>query len=189
MKMNMIIEILLISIGLAMDAFAVSITSGITIQKMKLGHAFMISAFFGFFQALMPLLGWALGFSFRTYIQSVDHWIAFILLGFIGTKMIIDSRSDEKDDSFNPLNVYILFTLSIATSIDALAVGITFSFLDIQIWYTSTIIGLITFVICLIGTKIGKTYRHLLEDKVEVFGGLILIAIGIKILVQHLFFS
>lgn len=188
MNINILLEVILIGIGLAMDAFAVSITSGITIRKMRLRHAFMISAFFGFFQALMPLIGWTLGLSFRSYIQFIDHWIAFILLGFIGTKMIIDSRSPEKNESFDPLNVYILFTLSIATSIDALAVGITFSFLDIQIWYTSLIIGLITFVICLIGTKIGKTYGHLLEDKVEIFGGIILISIGLKILIQHLFF-
>lgn len=188
MQTILFLEVVIIGIGLAMDAFAVSITSGITIRKMKLRHAFMISSFFGFFQAIMPLLGWTVGLSFRSYIQSLDHWIAFFLLGFIGTKMIIDSRKEDKEDSFDPLNVYILFTLSIATSIDALAVGITFSFLDIEIWQTSFVIGIITFIICLIGTKIGKTYGHLLEDKVEVAGGLILIAIGLKILIQHLFF-
>lgn len=184
----MIIEVVLIGVGLAMDAFAVSIASGITIEKMKLRHAFRISAFFGSFQAIMPLIGWAAGLTFRSYIESLDHWIAFILLGFIGIKMIRDSRKEE-EESFDPLNVYVLFTLSIATSIDALAVGVTFSFLDIIVWEAALIIGVVTFIICLIGTKLGKSYGHLLEDKVEVAGGLILIAIGFKILIQHLFFN
>jgi len=183
-----ITEICLIGVGLAMDAFAVAVSSGVTLQRMKLRHAMRIAGFFGFFQALMPLLGWLGGRAFRQYICAYDHWVAFMLLVAIGGKMIYESRRTADEDTLvDPLNVYILFTLAIATSIDALAVGVTFSFLNVDIWQSIGVIGAITFVVSFIGTQIGKTFGHLFENRLETFGGLILIGIGIKILIHHQF--
>lgn len=183
------IEIMIIGIGLAMDAFAVSVSSGVTIKKMHLKHALLMASFFGGFQALMPILGWSGGIFFRDSIQAFDHWIAFGLLSVIGVKMIYEStklKDDEKQQS-EPYSIYILFTLAIATSIDALAVGVTFSCLNYNIWQTAALIGIITFIISFIGTQLGqKIGHHLGENKVEILGGVILIAIGIKILLQHL---
>lgn len=182
------LEIVLIGLGLAMDAFAVSVASGIILKTMKFRHAFRIAAFFGFFQALMPILGWLAGLSFRVYIQAFDHWIAFGLLGFIGGKMIWDSLHCGDEGCFDPLDFYVLFSLSIATSIDALAVGLTFSVLNILIWEAAVLIGAVTFAVCLAGTYIGTRFGHILEKKIEIAGGIILIGLGIKILIEHLFF-
>lgn len=183
------IEIIIIGIGLAMDAFAVSVSSGVSIKKMHLKHAMLMAAFFGGFQAIMPILGWSGGIFFRDHIQSVDHWIAFGLLTLIGAKMIYEStklKDDDKKQS-DPHNIYILFTLAIATSIDALAVGITFSCLNYNIWEAAVLIGIITFVISFIGAQLGKKIgHHLGENKIEILGGLILIGIGVKILIEHL---
>ena len=182
------IEIIIIGIGLAMDAFAVSVSSGVSIKKMNLKHAFVIAAFFGVFQAVMPLIGWSCGIFFHIYIESFAHWIAFALLFLIGLKMIYDAVTpgqEEKKDEANPQNIYLLFTLAIATSIDALAVGVTFSCLTYNIWEAAAIIGIITFIISLTGALIGKNAgHHLGESKVEVLGGLILIGIGIKIVLS-----
>lgn len=185
MTVTTLIEIILISIGLAMDALAVSITSGSIMQKMRLHHMFRIALFFGAFQAIMPIIGWLGGTLFTEYIKSIDHWIAFGLLAFIGGKMIKEALSNDEDERFDPLNVYILFTLAIATSIDALAVGITFSVLSITIWSAAAIIGVITFVISFLGVYLGKKLGDTLGSKMEIIGGIILIAIGTKILVEH----
>lgn len=182
------IEIIVIAIGLAMDAFAVSVSSGVSIKKMQLKHAMLMAIFFGSFQAIMPILGWCTGLFFRNYIEAYDHWIAFGLLTAIGIKMIYESTQlKENDKEQSPHSIYILFTLAIATSIDALAVGITFSCLKYNIWQAAAIIGIITFIISYIGTQLGrKIGHHLGEYKVEILGGVILILIGIKILIEHL---
>ncbi len=185
-----ILNILLIALGLSMDAFAVSVTNGIIIERIKIRHAFMISMSFGIFQAVMPVIGWAGGLAFRKYIESFDHWIAFILLLYIGAKMIFESfKSDEDEKKVcaekSCLNPRVLVLMSIATSIDALAVGITFSILNVAIVMPVVIIGTITFIVCFIGVFIGKSVGHFFEKKIEIFGGAILIIIGLKILVEH----
>ncbi|MBN1501138.1 MAG: manganese efflux pump [Spirochaetes bacterium] len=186
-----LVNILFIAVGLSMDAFAVSVTNGIIIEKIKIRHALLIAVSFGVFQAVMPVIGWAGGLAFRRYIESVDHWIAFILLVYIGIKMILESRKTDPDDrkvcmEKSCLNPRVLILMSIATSIDALAVGITFSILKVEILSPVIIIGLITFVICFSGIYLGKKVGHFFEKKVDIFGGLILILIGIKILLEHL---
>lgn len=188
MTVATLIEIILISIGLAMDAFAVSITSGTIMQKMHLRHVLRIALFFGAFQAIMPILGWLGGTLFSDAIKEFDHWIAFALLAFIGGKMIKEAFDDDNDERFDPLNVYILFTLAIATSIDALAVGITFSVLSVTIWSAAAIIGAITFLISFAGVYIGKRLGDAMGSKMEIIGGIILIGIGLKIVIEHLFF-
>lgn len=182
-----LLMIVLISLGLAMDAFAVSITNGITIQCLRLKHAAKIAIFFGGFQALMPLLGWLAGIGLKQYVENFDHWIAFGLLLFIGAKMIYEAVwIDEVEKKCDPLNVVVLLGLAVATSIDALAVGITFAFLKIGILTPALIIGVITFIISLCGVFIGNRLGDKLGSKMEVIGGIILIGIGTKILVQHL---
>jgi len=179
-------SIILISLGLAMDAFAVSITNGITIQCLKLRHAVKIAVFFGGFQALMPLLGWLAGIGLKQYVESFDHWIAFALLSFIGTKMIYEAIwIKEVEKKCDPLNLVVLLGLAIATSIDALAVGISFAFLHISIISPALIIGVITFVLSLAGVFIGNRIGDRLGSKMEVLGGIILIGMGIKILLSH----
>ena len=185
MTNQQIFEISLIAVSLAMDAFAVAVSSGVILKQMKLKHAMRIASFFGFFQALMPVIGWISGRTFYKYICSCEHWIAFVLLSAVGGKMIYEALQSDKEANFDPLNVYVLFMLAIATSIDALAAGVTFSFLNIDIWQSVFLIGTITFIISLIGTQIGKTFGHLFENQLEILGGIILIGIGIKILIQH----
>src|SRR5574344_1680593 len=179
-------EIALIGIGLAMDAFAVSICKGLAMKKMNIKNAIIIALYFGIFQAVMPLLGYLLGLRFADAIKNVDHWIAFILLLAIGLNMIKEAikPSDEKmDDS---IDMKTMLILAIATSIDALAVGITFAFLQVNIWISITIIGIITFVISLVGVKLGNIFEGKLKNKAEILGGVILILIGLKILLEHL---
>lgn len=181
------LSIILIAIGLSMDAFAVSITSGCTIRCLKLRHAFRIAILFGVFQALMPVLGWLAGIGLKQYVESFDHWIAFGLLAFIGGKMIYEALwISEVERKCDPLNLYVLLGLAVATSIDALAVGITFAFLKVAIVTPALLIGLITFSISLGGVYLGNSMGDRLGSKMEVIGGLILIGIGIKILLQHL---
>jgi len=181
------LEIIIIAVGLAADAFAVSVSSGAIIEKLHLRHALRIAVFFGFFQGLMPWIGWKIGSLASDLIRSVDHWLAFALLCFIGGKMIYESRKleEEIEKTINPLNIYVLFTLAIATSIDALAVGITFSFLNVSIVEPVIVIGIVTFIFSLAGTYIGEFFGHVFEDKIEFVGGLILIGIGTKILIEH----
>ncbi|MFH0800245.1 MAG: manganese efflux pump MntP family protein [Pseudomonadota bacterium] len=179
--------IILIAIGLAMDCFAVSVVCGFTSKKLKVRHAFRIASFFGLFQALMPVIGWFAGIGFRQYIGEFDHFIAFGLLLFIGGKMVYESTQLEEDKkAIDPLKFHVLIVLSIATSIDALAVGLGLSFLNVTIATPVIIIGATTFIISLAGLYIGKRFGHFFEKKAELVGGLILIGIGIKILVQHL---
>lgn len=185
-----LITVFFIAVALAMDAFAVSITSGVTICRMHLRHALRIAAFFGGFQALMPILGWSLGRFAADYIMAYDHWIAFLLLAFVGGKMSWDALmngDDEDDVRKDPLNLYILLTLAFATSIDAAAVGISLSFLKVDIIEPSIIIGVITFLISLAGTFIGCRFGDKFGSKIEIVGGLVLIGIGIKIVIDHQF--
>ena len=186
--MSLFIEIFLIGVGLSMDAFAVSICKGLSMKKIKKRDVFIIALFFGGFQALMPFIGWFLGKGFESYITSIDHWIAFILLGIIGGKMLIDgikAEDDEETGEFK-LDLKELFLLAIATSIDALAVGITFTFLNYPIVECMSIIGCTTFIISFIGVYIGKIFGSKYEHKAEIAGGIILIVIGLKILLEHL---
>jgi putative Mn2+ efflux pump MntP len=156
---------------------------------MKIRHARLIGFFFGAFQAIMPLLGWLLGHSVKDWVQAIDHWLAFIILAILGIKMIYEStKLEESEKVYNPLDISVLFMLSIATSIDAFAVGVTLSFLKTTIIMPVIAIGSITFVLSFVGMYIGKSFGHLLENKIEIAGGVILIGIGAKILVEHLFF-
>lgn len=182
------VELFLIGVGLSMDAFAVSICKGLNMKKINYKHALIIGGFFGGFQALMPLLGWALGSRFEQYIESVDHWIAFILLAFIGGKMVYESIKDGDDDEESAhqdkLDIKELFTLAVATSIDALAVGVTFAFLKVSIVPSITLIGITTFVISVGGVVIGNRFGSKYKNKAEIAGGMILILIGLKILLE-----
>jgi putative Mn2+ efflux pump MntP len=183
-----IVTIVLLAFGLAMDAFAVSVASGLAIQRLRVHHALRLAVFFGLFQALMPLLGWLAGLSLRSLIEAWDHWIAFVLLSGIGGKMVAEStwmKKEEEDRQTYPHSVYVLLVLSIATSIDALAVGLSLSLLNVNIIVPALAIGGITAVLCFVGTYIGDRFGHLFEQKIEVLGGLILIAIGLRILIQH----
>ena len=181
-------EITIIGVGLAMDAFAVSVTSGVSIKNMSLNYALIIALFFGVFQGIMPIIGWSGGLLFKDYIDSFAHWFAFAILSIIGIKMIYDSiRVKDEEKSNKPYSLYVLFSLAVATSIDALAVGVTFSCLNYNIWHAAILIGVITFLISFIGTQIGKRAgKHLGEYKVEMAGGVILIGIGIKIVLDRL---
>lgn len=185
-----IVTIIIIAIGLAMDAFAVSVSTGATYKGPRSNHAFRIAIAFGGFQAIMPVAGWFAGLTLRGFIKDYDHWVAFILLAFIGSKMIYESFKIKRVQKQTcGLTSAMLLVLAIATSIDALAVGITFSFLLAgSLLIAIIIIGAITFVLSYAGFYIGKRFGHFFENRIEVFGGLILLAIGFKILVQHLFF-
>ncbi len=182
-----IITIVAIAIGLAMDAFAASISSGIAIKNLKVNNSLKIALFFGFFQAFMPLVGWFLGARFKYLISGVDHWIAFILLSSIGCKMIYEAMKGEQTKKIiNPLNIYVLLGLSIATSIDALVIGISFALLNVSIVIPIIIIGITTFILSFNGVFIGDRLGNLFGKKVEITGGFILVGIGIKILLEHL---
>ena len=184
-----IIEIALIGVGLAMDAFAVSICKGLAMRRMNYKKAIIIAAFFGVFQALMPALGYVLGTTFANKIAAIDHWIAFILLALIGANMIKEAlSSDDVECQDDSLRLGDLIMLSIATSIDALAVGITFAFFNVSLLLSVSMIGIITFIICVIGVKVGNVFGEKYKSKAELAGGLILIVMGAKILIDHLFF-
>ena len=181
-----IIEIILISISLAMDAFAVSICKGLSMKNMNWKKAIIIGLYFGIFQALMPTIGYFLGISFKSLVTSIDHWIVFILLLFIGGDMIKESFSKEDSNTNDDIRFKVMIILAIATSIDALAVGITFAFLNTNIIFTFSLIGIITFILSVIGVKIGNKFGNKYENKAQFTGGLILILIGLKILLEHL---
>jgi putative Mn2+ efflux pump MntP len=185
-----IITLFFIALGLAMDAFAVSITSGIGIRDCRVGHALLIALFFGGFQAFMPLVGWLAGLALRGPISGMDHWVAFGLLAFIGGKMIYEATLIERAErKLDTLNYLVLLGLSVATSIDALAVGVTFAVMDILIATPVLVIGLVTFLMSFVGVSVGKRAGNLFGKKVEVAGGLILMAIGFKILLEHVYFN
>jgi ZIP family zinc transporter len=182
-----LLSILLIALGLAMDAFAVSITSGISIKNLKLRHALLVGAAFGIFQAVMPVLGWSLGQWAYQWIFVVDYWVAFSLLLFVGGHMIIQSLQPEDEDGpKDPLHLPTLLTLAVATSIDAFAIGISLSMLRVSILTPVLIIGLVTFALSFTGVYFGRLFGHFNEKKMEVAGGLVLIGLGTKMLVEHL---
>jgi putative Mn2+ efflux pump MntP len=180
-----ILELLMIAVGLSMDAFAVAVCKGLSMKKMNYRNAVITGCFFGGFQAVMPLLGYLLGTQLNNYITSIDHWIAFVLLLVIGINMIKESQSEYEEfgDSFSLKNMMVL---SLATSIDALAIGVTFAFLQVNIIPAVTIIGITTFILSFIGVKIGNVFGARFKSKAELAGGIILIAMGIKILLEHL---
>lgn len=181
-----ILETMFIGVGLAMDAFAVAICKGLSMRKMDWKKAAIIAAYFGFFQMIMPILGYLLGTGFSEWIESIDHWIAFTLLAFIGGKMIKESF-DKVEVINDKVDFNTMIMLAIATSIDALAVGITYAFLEAKnIMGAFSLIGIITFVTSLLGVNLGNKFGDKYGSKAEVMGGLILIFIGAKILVQHL---
>lgn len=181
-----LIELFLIAVGLSMDAFAVSICKGLALKDVKLKHSVKAGLWFGGFQALMPTIGFFCGFLFKNYISAFDHWIAFFLLALLGAKMIKEALSDDNETTDAAMDFKNMFLLAVATSIDALAAGITFACLDVNIWYAVIFIGLITFIFSAVGIKIGSLFGAKFKTKAEIAGGIILILIGIKILLEHL---
>lgn len=181
-------SLFIIGIGLSMDAFAVSICKGLSMSRINKKHTFIIALFFGGFQAIMPLIGWLLGKQFKDYIVSVDHFIAFGLLAVIGGNMIREALKEEEEDTKQEekLNVKELFLLAIATSIDALAVGITFAFFKVNILFAITIIGITTFLLSIVGVIIGNVFGSRYEKRAQIAGGVILILMSVKILLEHL---
>ncbi len=184
-----IAELLLLAVGLSMDACAVSICKGLATSKIKLRHIISVGVWFGGFQALMPLIGYFLGTTFDSYITSCDHWIAFVLLSFIGGKMIKESFERGEGNADNSFDIKTMFIMAVATSIDALAVGVTFALLpDVDIWFSIISIGITTFIFSALGLVVGNIFGARYKSKAEFTGGLILIILGIKILIEHLFF-
>lgn len=183
-----IIEIFLIGVGLSMDAFAVSVCKGLAMPKITVKRVGIVGLWFGGFQALMPFIGYTLGVQFKDYITAIDHWIAFVLLAIIGANMIKESREkcEDCDEETDALDVRTMFMLAVATSIDALAVGVTFAFLEVQIYTAIALIGITTFVLSAIGVKIGNVFGTKYKSKAELAGGIILILLGVKILIEHL---
>ncbi|MBN1628002.1 MAG: manganese efflux pump [Deltaproteobacteria bacterium] len=182
-----LIAVFLIALALAMDAFAVSVASGIAIKKLRIGHAFTIALWFGIFQSIMPLIGWIGGVSLRDLLSSIDHWVIFGLLLFIGLKMIWEAFQIEPiEKGLNPLDVRVLFTLSLATSVDALATGVSFALLGIPVVMPVLIIGAVTFILSFAGVWIGDRSGDFFGKKMEIVAGIILIAIGVKVLISHL---
>ena len=184
--MALFIELFLIGVGLSMDAFAVSICKGLGMEKVNKKQAFVIGLYFGGFQALMPLIGWFLGIRFQQYITSIDHWIAFVLLGLIGANMIRESREHDEENLSDSFSFGTMLPLAVATSIDALAVGVTFAFLQVSILPAVCFIGATTFVLSCIGIRIGHVFGLKYKSRAELFGGAVLILMGIKILLEHL---
>ncbi len=181
-----IIEIILVGIGLAMDAFAVAVCKGLSMKEFKLNKCLIIAGYFGIFQGLMPIIGYILGVSFQDIITRFDHWVAFILLGIIGLNMIKESFSKETDSITDKVDFKTMFPLAIATSIDALAVGITFAFLKVNVLTSALVITITTFILAIIGVTIGNKFGSKYEHKAEFIGGLILVIMGLKILLEHL---
>lgn len=182
-----LVELLILAIGLSMDAFAVSICKGLSVKKVSFKHMFITALWFGGFQALMPLIGYFLGSAFEAYVTAIDHYIAFVLLGAIGVNMIIESRSAEEKNSDGGFGFKVMLIMAVATSIDALAVGITFALLpDVDIIAAVSFIGVITFTLSAIGVKLGNVFGAKYKSKAEFAGGVILILLGTKIFLEHL---
>ena len=181
-----IVELIILSVGLAMDAFAVAICKGLSMKKMSWKNTIIIGIYFGFFQAFMPVIGYFLGVNFQDKIANLDHWIAFILLSIIGINMIKEAFSKECEEVNDSVKFKDMIILAIATSIDALAVGITFAFLKVNIVLAVGLIGTITCILSIIGVKIGNIFGDKYQKKAEFLGGLILILLGVKILLEHL---
>lgn len=180
-----LLELFIIAVGLSMDAFAVAVCKGLSVQQLKPRHALITGLYFGGFQALMPLIGYLLGVRFESFITSIDHWIAFVLLCLIGLNMIKESRAadEQLNDAFD---FKTMLPLALATSIDALAVGVTFAFLKVEIAPAVGFIGIVTFALSAVGVKIGHVFGSKFKSRAELAGGLILILMGAKILVEHL---
>lgn len=199
-----LIELILLALGLAMDAFAVSICKGLATKKFEIKYMFIAGLWFGGFQALMPVIGFYLGTFFSGYITKIDHWIAFVLLVFIGINMVKEALEKTECNSeeckngqctmednrkhSNPYAVKTMLIMAIATSIDALAVGVTFAFLDVNVWIAVTFIGVITLIMSAVGIKIGNIFGDKYKSKAELLGGIIVILLGVKILVEALWF-
>lgn len=184
-----IVELFLIAVGLSMDAFAVSVCKGLNMTKLNKKHAVVIGIFFGGFQALMPMIGYFVGSGFQKYIESIDHWIAFGLLAFIGGEMVVGAlrQEEEKEEDGDVLDNRQLLLLAIATSIDALIIGVTFALLPgTNIWLSVSLIGCTTFVLSVVGVGVGFRFGSKYEKKAQIAGGLILILLGLKILLEHL---
>lgn len=179
-------ELFIIAVGLSMDAFAVSVCKGLSVSRVKLKHALICGAWFGAFQALMPAIGYLLGTGFRDYIESVDHWIAFVLLGIIGANMIREALSKDEEECCDSFGIKTMFLMAVATSIDALAVGVTFAFLGVNILAAVLFIGVITFTLSAVGVKIGNIFGAKYKSVSEFVGGAVLILMGLKILLEHL---
>lgn len=183
-------QLVLIAVSLSMDAFAVALCKGLCMKRINYKHAGVIALFFGVFQALMPLIGWFLGKQFEQYITPIDHWIAFVLLGYIGGKMIWDALHEDNEgqacDIEERLDLKELLVMAVATSIDALAVGITFAFLQISIVPSVCTIGLITLCLSFVGVIVGNRFGNKFQSKAQLAGGTVLVLIGLKILLEHL---
>ncbi len=181
------LELFLIAVGLSMDAFAVAICKGLSVRKLKFSHMLITGAYFGVFQAVMPLIGYYLGQTFESYITSFDHWMAFVLLSLIGANMIRESFSKEEEEQNASFSFKTMLPLAVATSIDALAVGVTFGLMQgVNIFSAVGLIGVTTFVFSFVGVKIGNVFGSKYKSKAELAGGIILILMGIKILLEHL---
>ena len=181
------VELLIIALGFSMDAFAVSICKGLSTPKAKLRHMLIVGAWFGGFQALMPLIGYLVGTTFASYIEAFDHWVAFILLGFIGFNMIREALSGEAEETNDCFGAKTMFVMAIATSIDALAGGVAFALIpDINIWLTVVAIGIVTFLMSAVGVKVGNLFGARFKSRAELAGGIILVLMGIKFLLEGL---
>lgn len=180
-----IIELLIIAVGLSMDAFAVSIGKGLSLRSIRFRHVLSVGLWFGGFQALMPLIGYLLGTSFSSFISDFDHWVAFFLLGIIGCNMIRDSFAEDEENHDDDFSLRVMLMLAIATSIDALAVGVSFAFLCVDLWLAVSVIGITTCLFSSIGLKIGNVFGNKYKSKAEFTGGVVLVLMGVKILVEH----
>ncbi len=180
------LELFIVAVGLSMDAFAVAVCKGLSIRSLKVRQALLVGLWFGLFQGLMPAIGYLLGYNFAGLIEVVDHWIAFVLLGIIGGNMIREALKGDEEDCDPSLAFGTMLMLAIATSIDALAVGVTFAFLGVDIVAAVLFIAVITFVISAVGVKIGNLFGARYKAKAEFFGGAVLILMGLKILLEHL---
>ena len=181
-----LLELFVIAVGLSMDAFAVSICKGLSVRELKPKHALTVGVYFGGFQMLMPLIGFALGVRFQSLITSIDHWIAFVLLGLIGANMVRESREHDDESVSDSFRFMTMLPLAVATSIDALAVGVTFAFLQVSILPAVCFIGATTFILSCIGIRIGHVFGLKYKSRAELFGGAVLILMGTKILLEHL---
>ena len=182
-----LIELIIIAVGVSMDAFAVSICKGLSVRRLRPKYIASAAVWFGGFQALMPLIGYFIGLSCAEFVDGIDHWIAFVLLAFIGGKMIKEALGKDEDEDYNPdFSFRTMLILAIATSIDALAVGVSFAFLGVDIWTSILLIGLMTGAFSALGVVLGSIFGGRFKSKAELIGGLILVAIGIKILLEHL---
>ena len=179
-------ELFVIAVGLSMDAFAVSICKGLSTPRLRLRHSLICGGYFGLFQALMPLLGWLLGVRFQAMIASLDHWIAFVLLGIIGVNMIRESRECGEEPLNSSFSFRTMLPLAVATSIDALAVGVSMAFMSVHILASAAVIGVVAFALSVTGGLVGRRLGCLFQRRAELTGGLVLIAIGVKILSEHL---